>query len=171
MGEDPRFYAAGSSTASECSDVRTDADVVLAADVHRVLEVADQVLALRLALRREEGHEVDAEDDLRFLQIGDFVKWSMKPEGTLPATSRIAARLAQQYPAEDAGWGAQVVALREETVGEVRRPLLILLGAVAYTVWLERKLIGRMQNSWGPTRVGPFGLLQPIADGLKFIVK
>ena len=47
----------------------------------------------------------------------------------------------------------------------------ILLGAVAYTVWLERKVIGRMQNRWGPTRVGPFGLLQPIADGLKFIVK
>ncbi|HUQ50526.1 MAG TPA: NADH-quinone oxidoreductase subunit NuoH [Terriglobales bacterium] len=47
----------------------------------------------------------------------------------------------------------------------------ILLGAVAYTVWLERKLIGRMQNRWGPTRVGWFGLLQPIADGLKFIVK
>lgn len=47
----------------------------------------------------------------------------------------------------------------------------VLLGAVAYTVWLERKLIGRMQNRWGPTRVGPFGLLQPIADGLKFIIK
>ena len=47
----------------------------------------------------------------------------------------------------------------------------ILLGMVAYTVWLERKLIGRMQNRWGPTRVGPFGLLQPIADGLKFILK
>src|SRR5436309_15503167 len=49
--------------------------------------------------------------------------------------------------------------------------LFILLTAVAYTVWLERKLIGRMQNRWGPTRVGPFGLLQPIADGIKFIVK
>src|SRR5215813_6219803 len=47
----------------------------------------------------------------------------------------------------------------------------ILLGAVAYTVWLERKVIGRMQNRWGPTRVGPFGLLQPIADGVKFILK
>jgi NADH-quinone oxidoreductase subunit H len=47
----------------------------------------------------------------------------------------------------------------------------VLLGAVAYTVWLERKVIGHMQNRWGPTRVGPFGLLQPIADGLKFIVK
>jgi len=47
----------------------------------------------------------------------------------------------------------------------------VLLGMVAYTVWLERKLIGRMQNRWGPTRVGPFGLLQPIADGVKFILK
>jgi len=47
----------------------------------------------------------------------------------------------------------------------------VLLGAVAYTVWLERKVVGRMQNRWGPTRVGPFGLLQPIADGVKFILK
>jgi NADH-quinone oxidoreductase subunit H len=47
----------------------------------------------------------------------------------------------------------------------------ILLGAVAYTVWLERKVVGRIQNRWGPTRVGPFGLLQPIADGVKFILK
>jgi NADH-quinone oxidoreductase subunit H len=47
----------------------------------------------------------------------------------------------------------------------------IVLTAVAYTVWLERKLVGRMQNRWGPTRVGPFGLLQPLADGIKFILK
>jgi NADH-quinone oxidoreductase subunit H len=47
----------------------------------------------------------------------------------------------------------------------------ILLGIVAYTVWLERKLVGHIQNRWGPSRVGPFGLLQPIADGLKFIFK
>src|SRR4051794_22767826 len=53
--------------------------------------------------------------------------------------------------------------------------ILIILGAlltgVAYTVWLERKVIGHIQNRWGPTRVGPFGLLQPLADGLKFIFK
>ena len=47
----------------------------------------------------------------------------------------------------------------------------VLLTIVAYTVWLERKLVGRIQNRWGPTRVGPFGLLQPLADGLKFIFK
>jgi len=49
--------------------------------------------------------------------------------------------------------------------------VFVLLTAVAYIVWLERKVVGRIQNRWGPTRVGPFGLLQPAADGLKFIVK
>ena len=49
--------------------------------------------------------------------------------------------------------------------------LLVLLTAVAYTVWLERKVVGHMQNRWGPTRVGPFGLLQPAADGIKFLFK
>ncbi len=49
--------------------------------------------------------------------------------------------------------------------------LVILLTIVAYTVLLERKLVGHIQNRWGPSRVGPFGLLQPLADGLKFIFK
>jgi NADH-quinone oxidoreductase subunit H len=49
--------------------------------------------------------------------------------------------------------------------------LFVLLTSVAYTVWLERKVVGHMQNRWGPTRVGPFGLLQPAADGLKFLFK
>src|ERR1035441_9460468 len=42
---------------------------------------------------------------------------------------------------------------------------------VAYTVLLERKLLGRMQNRWGPSRVGPFGLLQPLVDGAKLFLK
>jgi len=49
--------------------------------------------------------------------------------------------------------------------------IFILLTAVAYTVWLERKVVGHMQNRWGPSRVGPFGLLQPAADGIKFLMK
>jgi NADH-quinone oxidoreductase subunit H len=49
--------------------------------------------------------------------------------------------------------------------------IFALLTIVAYTVWLERKVVGHMQNRWGPTRVGPFGLLQPLADGLKFVLK
>ena len=49
--------------------------------------------------------------------------------------------------------------------------LVILLTCVAYTVLLERKLVGRIQNRFGPNRVGPFGLLQPLADGLKLFLK
>jgi NADH-quinone oxidoreductase subunit H len=49
--------------------------------------------------------------------------------------------------------------------------LAIFLGAVAYTVLLERKLVGRIQNRWGPSRVGPFGLWQPMVDGIKLFLK
>jgi NADH-quinone oxidoreductase subunit H len=48
---------------------------------------------------------------------------------------------------------------------------VMLLMCVAYTVLLERKLVGRIQNRWGPSRVGPFGLLQPLVDGLKSFLK
>src|SRR2546425_1031541 len=46
-----------------------------------------------------------------------------------------------------------------------------VMGALAYLTWLERKVMARVQMRPGPTRVGPFGLLQPLADGLKFLFK
>jgi NADH-quinone oxidoreductase subunit H len=48
---------------------------------------------------------------------------------------------------------------------------VVMLMSVAYTVLLERKLVGRIQNRWGPSRVGPFGLLQPLVDGAKLFLK
>jgi NADH-quinone oxidoreductase subunit H len=48
--------------------------------------------------------------------------------------------------------------------------MMFLMG-IAYTVLLERKLVGRIQNRWGPSRVGPFGMLQPLADGAKSFLK
>lgn len=46
-----------------------------------------------------------------------------------------------------------------------------ILGACSYLIYVERKLAAFMQDRIGPNRVGPFGLLQPIADGLKFLLK
>lgn len=49
--------------------------------------------------------------------------------------------------------------------------VLPLLGAVAYLTLAERKVIASMQLRKGPNVVGPFGLLQPLADGIKLILK
>ena len=53
--------------------------------------------------------------------------------------------------------------------------LLILFTALSIVVlsltWLERKTLGRLQRRLGPTRTGPMGLLQPLADALKLVLK
>lgn len=47
----------------------------------------------------------------------------------------------------------------------------VLMAWVVFLIWYERKLVARMQDRLGPNRVGPYGLLQPIADVLKLLTK
>src|SRR5205809_8122661 len=47
----------------------------------------------------------------------------------------------------------------------------VFMGLFALISVLERKILGRIQNRYGPNRVGPFGLFQPVANGIKLLIK
>jgi NADH-quinone oxidoreductase subunit H len=49
--------------------------------------------------------------------------------------------------------------------------LFVVMTALAYLTWFERKVVAHIQSRWGPYYVGAHGLLQPLADGLKFLFK
>jgi NADH-quinone oxidoreductase subunit H len=66
-----------------------------------------------------------------------------------------------------AGWQRDVVSILLAVVSI----LVVFPSLFALTTILERKGLGRIQNRYGPNRVGPFGFLQPAADGLKTLTK
>ena len=64
----------------------------------------------------------------------------------------------------------EVIYIVSAVVGSLGILLFVALGSLA-NVWLERRVIGRIQARRGPNRVGPWGLLQPVADAIKLIQK
>jgi len=58
-----------------------------------------------------------------------------------------------------------------EALVKVALVIALVMGAVTYMTWVERRVAGIIQDRLGPNRVGFAGLLQPIADGLKFLFK
>ena len=65
----------------------------------------------------------------------------------------------------DYGWPGLIM------VGQIAAMMAAVIFAVAYLTYAERKVLGAMQRRQGPMTVGPFGLLQPIADGVKLLSK
>src|SRR5580704_18922992 len=65
-----------------------------------------------------------------------------------------------------AGWQAPAAAFLS-----VIAIIAVFPGLFALVTVMERKGLGRMQNRIGPNRVGPFGILQPVADGIKSLTK
>lgn len=66
----------------------------------------------------------------------------------------------------DVDWVAVAI-----VVGKVVAVFALLLVATMFMVWFERKVVGDMQNRVGPNLAGPFGILQTLADGIKFFFK
>ncbi len=103
------------------------------------------------------------------LFVMNIGQWLSANLGTLNNPDQIIVEIARWLRTEFGNWGVVgfILANLMATV-----PLIaVFSGCFALTTWLERKGLGRIQNRYGPNRVGPYGLFQPMADGIKMLLK
>ena len=67
--------------------------------------------------------------------------------------------------------GKPALALLVVSLVKIAVLLFVVMTALAYLTWFERKVVAHIQSRWGPYYVGAHGLLQPLADGVKFLFK
>src|SRR5215212_11670385 len=69
-----------------------------------------------------------------------------------------------------AGWPDWLVQMISSLIN-ILVVIHVFLALFALMSLLERQILARIQNRYGPNRVGPFGLFQPVADGIKMLIK
>jgi hypothetical protein len=110
-------------------------------------------------LRRARGHGFSSNDYL-------FTS------GTL---GRYCSKLTSTNEAKDKPWSSSDSSSQHPvlvvSLVKIAVLLFVVMTALAYLTWFERKVVARIQSRWGPYYVGAHGLLQPLADGVKFLFK
>src|SRR5215204_3104513 len=90
----------------------------------------------------------------------------------MPIMAQSSPPLVQSLIFEELGFPINALTTALYSAALVAGPFLILISLVAmFCIWWERKVAGHMQSRLGPNRVGPIGLLQSLADGVKLLTK
>ena len=97
---------------------------------------------------------------------------SLFTSGTL---GRYCSKLDSTNEAKEKPWSREEFAAQHPilvvSLVKIAVLLFVVMTALAYLTWFERKVVAHIQSRWGPYYVGPHGLLQPLADGVKFLFK